>query len=61
MPAKVYWIGLEATLQVTRKYIQRNQLKLQANLTAPQYACLQDVLTAILSCLALLPTNTPNV
>jgi hypothetical protein len=61
MAKKVYWIGLEATLQITRRYIQRNQLNLQKNLTAPQYACVSDVLTAILSCLALLPTNTPNV
>lgn len=61
MAKKVYWIGLEATLQVTRRYIQRNQLNLQKNLTAPQYDCLLDVLQAILSCLAILPTNTPQV
>lgn len=59
MAKKVYWIGLEATLQISRRYIQRNQLNLQKNLTPTQYACIQDVLTAILSCLALLPTNTP--
>jgi len=61
MAKKVYWIGLEATLQITRKYIQRNQLNLQKNLTTPQYNCILDVLQAILSCLALLPTNNPNV
>lgn len=61
MAKKVYWIGLEATLQVSRRYIQRNQLNLQKSLTAPQYECLLDVLNAILSCLAILPTNTPNV
>lgn len=61
MAKKVYWIGLEATLQITRRYIQRNQLNLQKNLTTPQYDCLLDVLQAILSCLALLPSNNPNV
>lgn len=61
MGKKVYWIGLEATLNITRRYIQRNQLNLQKNLTGPQYTCLVDVLNAILSCLAILPTNTPDV
>lgn len=61
MAKKVYWIGLEATLNVTRRYIQRNQLNLQKNLTAPQYTCLLDVLNAILSCLAILPVNNPDV
>jgi hypothetical protein len=61
MPAKVYYIALESTLQVSRKYIQRNQLKLQANLTTPQYTCVLAVLSAILDCLALLPTNNPIV
>lgn len=61
MGKKVYWIGLEATLQITRRYIQRNQLNLQKNLTTPQYTCLLSVLNAILDCLALLPTNNPVV
>lgn len=61
MPKKVYWISLETTLQVTRRYIQRNQIKLQANLTGPQYTCVVAVLSAILDCLAVLPENTPNV
>lgn len=59
MAKKVYWIGLEATLNITRRYIQRNQLNLQKNLTAPQYTCLLSVLNAILDCLAILPVNTP--
>lgn len=59
MAKKVYWKGLELSLNLTRRYIQRNQLQLQANLTAPQYTCLLDVLNAILSCLAILPVNTP--
>ena len=61
MPAKVYWISLETTLQITRRYIQRNQIKLQQNLTGPQYDCVVAVLNAILECLQALPTNTPNV
>jgi len=59
MAKKVYWKGLELSLNLTRRYIQRNQLQLQANLTEPQYTCLLDVLNAILSCLAILPVNTP--
>lgn len=61
MGQKVYWITLETTLNLSRRYIQRNQLNLQKNLTPAQYACVTDVLQAILSCLALLPTNTPDV
>lgn len=61
MGKKVYWIGLEASLNLSRRYIQRNQLNLQKSLTAPQYACLLDVLNAILSCLAILPVNNPDV
>lgn len=61
MAVKVYWIALETTLNISRRYIQRNQLNLQKNLTTEQYACVVDTLNAILSCLALLPTNTPQV
>jgi hypothetical protein len=61
MAKKVYWIGLEATLQISRRYIQRNQLNLQKNLTTPQYNCILAVLSAILDCLALLPVNEPHV
>lgn len=56
--AKVYWIGLGLSLNATRRYIQRNQTRLEANLTEPQYACVVAVLEAILECLAALPTNT---
>jgi len=59
MAARVYWIGLELTMESTRRYIQKHQLQLQKSLTEDQYACLLDVLQAILSCLALLPVNTP--
>jgi hypothetical protein len=56
--ARVYWIGLGLTLNVARRYIQRNQTKLEANLTTAQYACVVAVLNAILECLSALPTNT---
>jgi hypothetical protein len=57
---KVYWKGLELTLQLSKRYIQRNQLKLQANLTTEQYACVVSTLNAILACLELLPSNEPT-
>jgi hypothetical protein len=59
MTSKVYWKGLRFVEDQTRRYIQRNQLKLQANLTTEQYTCVQAVLAAILACLAILPVNTP--
>ena len=57
---KVYWKTLEIVLNGSRRYIQKHQLQLQANLTSDQYNCVLDVLQAILSCLALLPENTPG-
>ena len=58
---KVYWKTLEVVMRSTMRYIQRNQLGLQANLTPEQYDCVTDVLQAILSCLALLPVNSADV
>ena len=60
MAQRVWWIGLELTLNSSRRYIQKHQIQLSKSLSAPQYACLLDVLTAITSCLALLPVNTNN-
>lgn len=57
---KVYWKGAELTLGISLRYLQRNQLKLQANLTAPQYACIVAVIEAILECLQALPSNEPT-
>jgi len=57
---KVYWKTLRVVMNSTRRYIQKHQLGLQANLTTEQYACVTDVLQAILSCLALLPQNPPE-
>jgi hypothetical protein len=56
-PDKVYWKGLRIVMGVTKRYIQKWDLQLQANLTEAQWNCVNDVLTAIISCLALLPEN----
>lgn len=60
MPKKVYWIALTTVLNNTRRYIQRNQLRIEANLTTDQYNCVVAVLNAILTCLQSLPKETPN-
>jgi hypothetical protein len=59
MAQKVYWKGAELTLRITLRYLQRNQLRLQDNLTGPQYDCIVSVIDTILTCLAALPSNTP--
>jgi len=59
MTDKVYWKALRLVLGETKRYIQRNQLSLQANLTSPQYDCVVAVLNAVLECLATLPVDTP--
>lgn len=56
---KVYWKGARLVLDTARRYLQRNQLNLQANLTTEQYNCIVDTLQAIVTCLGLLPSNTP--
>lgn len=56
-PDKVYWKQLRVILGITKRYIQKWDLQLQANLTAPQYACVVAILNAIVECLALLPQN----
>lgn len=60
MASKVYWKGLTLTLDITKRYIQRNQLNLQSNLTTEQYNCVVAVLNAILTCLTALPKNNPE-
>lgn len=54
---KVYYIGLRIVLTAAKKYIQRNQLKLQANVSPEAYTCILSTLTAILDCLELLPAT----
>lgn len=58
--SKVYWKGLRLVLGVAKRYIQKWDTQLQANLTTPQYECAVAVLDAILICLAALPENTPT-
>lgn len=60
MAQKVYWKGLELTLNLSLRYIQRNQINLSKTLTTAQYNCLLDLLTALTTCLAILPPNTPT-
>lgn len=57
---KVYWKGLRLFLHSTERYIERNDAGLEASLTAPQFACVQAVLAAIIECLNSLPVNTPE-
>lgn len=59
MGTRVYWITLRVVLNEAKKYIQRNDLRLQDNLSAPAYATVVTALSAILDCLAALPENTP--
>lgn len=59
MATKVYWKALILTLNISKRYIQRNQLNLEKNLTTEQYDCVVAVLDAILTCLAALPSNEP--
>lgn len=60
MAQKVYWKGAELAMNVALRYLQRNQLRLQANLTGEQYDCIVAVIDAILTCLHALPSNEPT-
>lgn len=57
---KVYWKSLRLVLHRAERYIQKYDVQLEANLTAPQWDCVLAVLSAILECLQLLPENTPE-
>jgi len=60
MANRVYWIGLRLVADELRRYIQRNQLQLQKNLTQPQYDCVVALLNAVIECLGALPTQSPE-
>jgi len=60
MASRVYWITLVQVLKVAQSYIQRNQNHLFVSLTTEQYNCVLDTLTAIISCIQILPVNNPN-
>ena len=55
----VYWKGLRLVANALRRYITRNQLQLQANLTTDQYECVVALLEAVLTCLSSLPVDSP--
>jgi hypothetical protein len=57
---KVYWKGLTLVANSLKSYIQRNQLKLEQNLTTPQYQCVVALLDAVITCLGVLPSNDPG-
>ena len=57
---KVYYLGLQISMEQLRSYITKWQPQLQANLSTEQYDCLLDVLTAITTCLHLLPGKRSN-
>lgn len=57
MAVKVYWKGLALALRFVQRYIQRNQINLQGNLSTEQYACVVAVLNAVIECLSALPSN----
>lgn len=54
MASRTWEKGLYIVLNHAKHYISRWNPQLSVNLTAPQYACVQSTLTAILACLALL-------
>lgn len=60
MANKVYWKALRLVLGQVKRYIERWQIQLQGNLTTPQYDCVVAVLTAVIECLAALPSNAPT-
>lgn len=51
---RTYIPGLRLVLNAFYRYGTRWQPKLQVSLTAPQYECFIDVLTAVTTCLSLL-------
>lgn len=58
MAKKEYWPTARLVLGVSKRYIERNALGLQANLTESQWNCIQAVLNAIIECLTTLPKPT---
>ena len=57
---KFYWKGLRLVAMAVKRYIERNQPGLLANLTTPQYQCVLALLDAVITCLDALPVNTPS-
>lgn len=60
MADKVYWKGLRLTLNDTKRYMQRNDTNLNANLDEDAYEQMLVTLAAIVHLLTLLPVDTPT-
>jgi hypothetical protein len=54
MARRTYIPGLYAVAKLVDRYISRWNVRLQENLTAPQYACATALLNAALECIAAL-------
>lgn len=54
MPVKTYVPGLIRILRAAHFYMTRYQSTLANTISAPAYACLQDSIAAVASCLALI-------
>ena len=60
MAQRTYIVGLYLVLSAAYRYMARWQPKLQASMSAQQFACLTAVLTAVEECLPLIAPGTPN-
>lgn len=52
--------GAILVLRAAKKYLSSNQERLQANVSAPTYACIVETLGSITTCLVALGTIHPN-
>lgn len=59
MAERTYIPGLKRVLKTLLRYTGKWVEQLQDHLTAEQYACLQDAITAAQTCLDLLPDAAP--
>jgi len=60
MAQRTYLVGLFLVLSTAYRYATRYQTRIEANMTAPQIACFQAVLAAILECLPLITPAAPT-
>lgn len=59
MAQRTYLIGLWLAMTALSRYMSRWLVKLEANMTAQQFACLQAVITAVNECLPLIQPAPP--
>lgn len=57
---RVYWKSLRLVLDHAKRYISKWNADLAENLTSPQMEAVNEAYTAIVTCLAVLPPNTPE-